>query len=69
MASYNIYKDNLKIGSVYHPTTNFTDANLVIADTFVYIVGAIDLAGNEKNGTALPASFTPGNPIEWQISL
>ncbi|GAG90196.1 unnamed protein product, partial [marine sediment metagenome] len=56
-------------GSAYHPTTKFTDKNLVIADTFVYIVGAIDLAGNEKNSTALTVSFTPGDIIECKISL
>ena len=47
VVSYNVYRgttaggENLKIGSVNSPTTNFTDMTVVSGNTYFYVVTAV----------------------------
>jgi len=69
MELYNIYKDDVKVGSVEHPITTFTETGLNAADTFDYQVKAVDFAGNAEESTVFEVEFVPGDVIEWDISL
>ncbi len=69
MASYNIHKDGVQIGSVTSPTLTYTDSGLSASGTLDYIVEAVDLAGNEYNSSELAVVFVLGDMTEWEISL
>jgi glycosidase len=78
-AAYNVYRSPLsgggsvKANSVHLNTTNFTDTGLRNAQTYFYVVRAVDAAGNESTNSnevsALPHLTIGWANLQWPPSM
>ena len=64
---YTIYRDNVAVGTVSAPTTQYTDTNLLPVRTYNYRVNAYDRATptvNTSNKSALVSATTDASPVD-----
>ena len=66
VASYRVYRNDVSVGVVNHPTNTFTDTTVNGTTSYNYKVAAVDTSGNEA---ALPVSGTGTPTLSTQFSV
>lgn len=66
VSSYKVYRNNISVGVVNHPTNIFNDTNVNSTSSYSYKVTAVDAAGNES---ALSQNGTTNQNLSTQFSI